>query len=110
MSETRKELDKLKSQLTALQRDSAQKDELLEFLSAPEVRSIQLAGLAAAPQASGKLFWNPATNRGLLVTFGLPKPTQDKVYELWASPGTSLFPRVFFWSMNEVRHGLPSQN
>ena len=96
MTETRKELKELKSQLAAVQRDSAQKNELIELLSAPEVRSIQLAGLAAAPQATGKLFWNPATHRGLLVTFGLPKPTQDKVYELWGIAGDEPVPAGVF--------------
>jgi len=110
MTETRKELKELKSQLAAVQRDSAQKNELIELLSAPEVRSIQLAGLAAAPQATGKLFWNPATHRGLLVTFGYPSRPRIKFTNSGASPGTSLFPPVFFWSMSGVRHGLPSHN
>lgn len=92
----RNELEKLKSQLAAAQRDSAQKDELIEFLSAPEVRSIQLAGLVAAPQAKGKLFWNPATRRGLLVTFGLPRAGADQAYELWAIAGDEPVPAGVF--------------
>lgn len=97
MASTRSELEKLKDQLAATENISAQKDQLIEFLTAPEVRSIELAGLEAAPQAKAKLFWNPATRRGLLVTFGLAKTAADKAYELWGIAGNEPVPAgVFF--------------
>ena len=96
ISNTRSELERLKSQLAAIQSESAQKDELIQFLSEPEVRSIQLAGLEAAPKAKGKLFWNPATRRGLLMTFGLPKTAADKAYELWGIAGNEPVPAGVF--------------
>ena len=96
MMNTRSELERLKTQLAASQRESAQKDELIQFLSAPEVRSIQLAGLEAAPEAKGKLFWNPTTRRGLLMTFGLPKTAADQAYELWGIAGNEPVPAGVF--------------
>jgi anti-sigma-K factor RskA len=96
ISNTRSELERLKSQLAAIQSESAQKDELIQFLSAPEVRSIPLAGLEAAPQAKGKLFWNPTTRRGLLMTFDLPKTAADKAYELWGIAGNEPIPAGVF--------------
>ena len=96
VTNTRSELERLKTQLAASQSESAQKDELIQFLSAPEVRSIQLAGLEAAPEAKGKLFWNPTTRRGLLMTFGLPKTAADKAYELWGIAGNEPVPAGVF--------------
>jgi anti-sigma-K factor RskA len=85
---SRNELAQLRSQLAAVQTGVQEKDQLIEFLTAPEVRSVQLTGLAAAPRGKGKLFWNPGTGRGLLITSGLPKPSADKTYELWGIEGT----------------------
>jgi anti-sigma-K factor RskA len=85
---SRNELAQLRSQLAAVQKGAQEKDELIEFLMAPEVRSVALTGLAAAPEAKGKLFWNPGTGRALLITSGLPKPNADKTYELWGIEGT----------------------
>jgi anti-sigma-K factor RskA len=96
MMNSRSEVEKLKGQLAVTQSEVAQKDELIQFLAAPEVRSVQLAGLEAAPAASGKLFWNPTTRRGLLMTFGLPKTAADKAYELWGIAGNEPVPAGVF--------------
>jgi anti-sigma-K factor RskA len=96
MTSTRDQLKKLESQIAVLQNESAQKDELIRFLSTPEVHSVQLAGLDATPDAKGKLFWNPTTRRGLLVTFGLPKTAADKAYELWGIAGNEPVPAGVF--------------
>jgi anti-sigma-K factor RskA len=96
LMDNRSELARLKSQLAALQSESAQKDQLIAFFSAREVRAIELTGLAAAPEAKAKLFWNPVTRRGLLITFGLPKPSADKAYELWGIAGSEPVPAGVF--------------
>ena len=93
---TRDQLAKLQAQIAALQNESAQKDQLIQFLSAPEVRSVELAGLGPTPEAKGKLFWNPTTRRGLLITFGLPKTATDKAYELWGIAGNEPVPAGVF--------------
>jgi anti-sigma-K factor RskA len=93
---TRDQLAKLQAQIVALRNESAQKDELIQFLSAPEVHSVQLAGLGPTPEAKGKLFWNPTTRRGLLITFGLPKTAADKAYELWGIAGNEPVPAGVF--------------
>ena len=96
MTSTRDQLKKLETQIAVLQNKSAQKDDLIRFLSTPEVHSVRLAGLDAAPEAKGKLFWNPTTRRGVLVTFGLPKTAPDKAYELWGIAGNEPVPAGVF--------------
>lgn len=106
---TRNEVARLKTQLAAMQLDATQNDALIQSLSDPEVRSIQLAGLAAAPQARGKLFWNPATRRGLLLTFGLPRAAPDQAYELWGIAGDEPVPAGVFLvdDRGETRFVIP---
>jgi anti-sigma-K factor RskA len=93
---TRSELAQLRHQLVELQMHSAENDQLIAFLSAREVRAIELTGLAAAPKAKAKLFWDPVTRRGLLITFDLPKPSAGKAYELWGIAGNDPLPAGVF--------------
>jgi anti-sigma-K factor RskA len=93
---TRSEVAQLRHQLVDLQTQSTEKDELIAFLSAREVRAIELTGLAAAPKAKAKLFWNPVKRRGWLITFDLPKPSADKTYELWGIAGNDPVPAGVF--------------
>lgn len=103
LASSRRELARLNNQLAAIQAQSAQKDQLikqkdqlLDLFAAPDVRAIELAGLAAAPKAKAKLFWNPAMRRGLLITSGLPTPDAGKAYELWGIAGNEPVPAGVF--------------
>ena len=96
ITSTRDQLEKLQAQIAALRNEAAKNDELIQFLSTPEVRFVQLAGLDAAPEAKAKLFWNPTTRRGLLMVFGLPKTAADKAYELWGIAGNEPVPAGVF--------------
>ena len=93
---TQSDLEKAKEQLAAAQVESAQKDELLQLLSSPDIRLIELKGLEAAPAASAKLIWNPVARSGILLTNGLPKTPTDKAYELWGIAGTEPIPAGVF--------------
>jgi anti-sigma-K factor RskA len=87
LNRTRSELEKVKEQLAAVQRESAQKDEQLRLLSSSDVRLVELRGLETAPAAQGKFFWNPTLGLGLLVVNGLPQTPAGKAYELWGIAG-----------------------
>jgi anti-sigma-K factor RskA len=96
LTRTQSDLEKAKEQLAAAQVESAQKDELLQLLSSPDIRLIELKGLEAAPAASAKLIWNPVARSGILLTNGLPKTPTDKAYELWGIAGTEPIPAGVF--------------
>lgn len=96
LTRTQSDLEKAKEQLAAAKVESAQKDDLLQLLSSPDIRLIELKGLEAAPAASAKLIWNPVARRGILLTNGLPKTPTDKAYELWGIAGTEPIPAGVF--------------
>jgi anti-sigma-K factor RskA len=96
LTRTQSDLEKAKEQLAAAQVESTQKDELLQLLSSPDIRLIELKGLEAAPAASAKLIWNPVARSGILLTNGLPKTASDKAYELWGIAGTEPIPAGVF--------------
>jgi anti-sigma-K factor RskA len=55
------------------------------ILAAADVRRIDLAGQAAAPQAAGRAYWSPS--RGLIFTAtNLPALAPGKQYQLWVIP------------------------
>jgi anti-sigma-K factor RskA len=89
----RRDLQRL---VATLQSEREERDETLRLLSTPQVRLVQLAGLAASPSASAQLLWNPAGQTGLLLTSGLPQIPRDKVYELWAIAGKEPAPAGLF--------------
>ena len=58
-----------------------------EVLGAPDVVRVELAGQAAAPQATGRAFYSPS--RGLVFTAAnLPSLPAGRVYQLWVVTGT----------------------
>jgi anti-sigma-K factor RskA len=93
---TRQELRRLQSQITALQTDVTQREELIQFLSNPQVRLVNLAGLPASPGARAQLLWNPIARTGLLLATGLPQTPMDKAYELWGIAGAEPVPAGVF--------------
>jgi anti-sigma-K factor RskA len=96
LTRTQSDLEKAKEQLAAAKVESAQKDELLQLLASPDIRLIELKGLAAAPAASAKLIWNPGARSGILLINGLPKTPADKAYELWGIVGKEPVPAGVF--------------
>ncbi len=93
---TQLELQRLQGQVAFLQTRVAQQEEVIQFLSDPQVRLVGLAGLPPSPGAIGRLLWNPVTRTGLLLTSGLPLTPPDKAYELWAITGDEPVPAGVF--------------
>jgi anti-sigma-K factor RskA len=92
----RKELHEHQAQIAALQTQAAQREQLIQFLSDPQVRVVNLAGLPASPSARAQLLWNPLSRTGLLLVTGLPQIPRDKEYELWAIAGAEPVPAGVF--------------
>ena len=53
---------------------------------------VALAGQAASPAASAKVYWNKSTNTVYVDASGLPEPPEGKVYQVWSLKLTPLTP------------------
>ena len=88
LESARAELAALQTQVVELRRgitDDAWRT--AEVLGAPDVVRVELAGQAAAPQATGRAFYSPS--RGLVFTaVNLPSLPAGRVYQLWVVTGT----------------------
>lgn len=96
LSTAQQELQRLQGQMAALQVEVAKQQELVDFLSNPKARFIQLAGLGPSPGATGRLLWDPVSRKGLLLTAGLPELPAGQEYELWAITGDEPVPAGVF--------------
>ncbi|MBR9920913.1 MAG: anti-sigma factor [Bacteroidetes bacterium] len=56
----------------------------LEMLRAPETRHIDLSGTPNAPEAQVRVYWNQASEKGMLQVQNLPIPPKGKTYQIWA--------------------------
>ncbi len=74
------------AEIASLQLTLAEKEEALRLIEARQTLTVGLSG-APEGQAAGKVFWNPESNAGLLITFDLPVLPPDRVYQLWAIQG-----------------------
>jgi anti-sigma-K factor RskA len=93
---SRNQVRELQGRLAALQSQVNEREEVIRFLSDPQVRIVNLAALPASPGASGQLLWNPRSSAGLLLVTGLPPTTADKAYELWGIAGAEPVPAGVF--------------
>lgn len=79
--QTRQEADSTRRQLASV---SSEAQELRAELNEPpsDPRVIQLDGQPAAPNSSGRIYWDKANNNWV-VAVNLPRPPPGKVYQLW---------------------------
>lgn len=75
------------SELLSLRQILGEKEETLQIVESRQTQIAQLVGLAPSHSAFGKVFWNPETNVGFLLTFDLPPLPPGKAYQLWAIQG-----------------------
>jgi anti-sigma-K factor RskA len=93
---TRRQLAQHEAQIAALQSDLAKREEVIAFLTNPQVRAVSLAGLPASPNARGLLLWNPANRTGVFLATGLSNIPVRTIYELWAISGNEPVPAGLF--------------
>jgi anti-sigma-K factor RskA len=68
----------------AVTRDDARRmAETLSIITAPQSRTVQLAGLGPTPGAVGHAFVDPRSHRAIFYAFDLPAPAPGKTYQLW---------------------------
>jgi len=93
---TKNQVRDLEDRLAVLQTQANEREEVLQLLSNPEVRVVNLAALPDGRGASGQLLWNPETRSGILLVTGLPQTAAEKAYELWGLAGTEPVPAGVF--------------
>jgi anti-sigma-K factor RskA len=81
--ELERNLDTTGDQLAALQARVAQTTDLTLASLGPDARVARLAGLPAAPSASGTVALNHSQGTAMLEVNGLPPTPDDKQYEVW---------------------------
>jgi anti-sigma-K factor RskA len=74
----------LVAEVTQLKTTGAEQAALINLLRQPGSGLVTLASLAPAPNASGRVLWDPKAGRGYLWVNALPPEPIDKDYQLWA--------------------------
>jgi anti-sigma-K factor RskA len=93
---TKNQVRELEGRLAALQGQVSEREEVIQFLSDPRVRIVNLAALPASSGARAQLLWNPVSRTGLLLATGLQQTPPDKAYELWGIAGAKPVPAGVF--------------
>ena len=73
---------RLEDQIRVLRTDAATSAQTGSVLTAADLRRIELAGQAAAPNAAGRVFWS-ATHGLVFAATNLPPLPPGRVYQLW---------------------------
>ena len=71
-----------------LRTELAKKEQILQVIRSPQVRLVDLKGLAPALDAGGKVVWDPEQRKAVFYVFNLPQPPTDKEYQLWMIEGS----------------------
>jgi hypothetical protein len=87
--------DQMRREQAALRDEVTRAREVAVLLRDPATRVVALNGLAAAPDASGRIVWHEKAG-GQLYVAGLPPAPAGKVYELWTIAGPAPRPAGVF--------------
>jgi len=71
-------------QIADLMSELQKKQEVLDFLKAPRIEIVPLAGVDSGSGAYGKLLWDPDKQSAIVQTATLPAQSEGKQYQLWA--------------------------
>src|SRR5581483_11967810 len=69
--DTRKKLEDAQSRLGVVESEKAQTKEVMDFLSNPQVRVVNLTGVPPTSGGKAQLLWDPIARKGILLTIGL---------------------------------------
>lgn len=77
----------LENEVATARSDARRMVEALRVITAPGVRTVDLAGLGPTPGAAGHTYVNPREGNALFYAFDLPPLAPDKTYQLWFIAG-----------------------
>ena len=90
------DLARLNAEAEQARKDREQDQKLLELLSSPSGRVVQLSGTTPGSAASAYLVYDAKSGRAILRTQGLPQTAAGRAYQLWFIAGGPPVPgRVF---------------
>ncbi|HKA34878.1 MAG TPA: anti-sigma factor [Candidatus Binatia bacterium] len=98
--DTRRKLEDAQSRLGVVESEKAQNKEVMDFLSNPQVRVVNLTGVPPTSGGKAQLLWDPVARKGILLTIGLSQTPAEKAYELWGLSGSEAVPAGVF-TVNE---------
>jgi anti-sigma-K factor RskA len=87
IAELEAQLEGVAAERSAIARDLAAAERMVEELTAPATRTVALAGTSELPQASARAFLDPKARRLVLVVYDLPPPPAGRDYQLWVIAG-----------------------
>ncbi len=79
----RERLQQERAELASLQGRLARQEAIIRVIEDPQSRVVALGGLEPAPQASGKIIWQPVQHTALFYAYRLPPLPSGKIYQLW---------------------------
>ena len=80
---TRAQISERDTQIAALEQQLTQQKQEIAWLRDPSVQLALLSGVNPAPDAKGKMVWNPTVSRGIFYASSLPDLSEGKDYQLW---------------------------
>ncbi len=83
----RNDLELREQTLTELQAKLVKEKEMMDFVMNPGVSEVKLGSKMPDTNASGKLYWNEETDKGLFLVSSIPLPEKGMTYQLWAIEG-----------------------
>src|SRR5262249_60482393 len=90
--DTRRKLEDAQSRLGVVESEKAQNKEVMDFLSNPQVRVVNLTGVPPTSGGKAQLLWDPVARKGILLTIGLSPTPAATAYELWGLSGSEAVP------------------
>ena len=78
-----KDVDDLKANLTSVNSQLNEKDEMLNILKSGKIRIIRLKGQDINPLGEGKIIWSPSNDSAILQLSNLPPTNGKESYQLW---------------------------
>lgn len=76
-------IEQQQTQITELQNEVQQKEEMLAILESREVDMVVMSGMEVNPDGYGKIIWDSEKQQALLQVSNLPNVPDDKDYQLW---------------------------
>ncbi len=83
------------AELANLQGRLARQEAIIRVIEDPQSRVVALGGLEPAPQASGKVIWQPVQHTALFYAYRLPPLPSGKTYQLWTITDRPISSGVF---------------